>query len=106
MTKIKIYTTIVLVLISVLFLVSIIQIKDQYDEKLYKLDKQIRELKVDNHKLNSDNKKLKSDNAQMGLTIEDLDKQLQGKRKLECDCDCGWLQDFYDEFHEEVGAME
>lgn len=106
MTKIKIYVVLILIALTGLYLGSIFTIKDQYDEKLYKLDKQIRELKVDNHKLNSDNKKLKSDNAQMGLTIEDLDKQLQGKRKLECDCDCGWLQDFYDEFHEEVGAYE
>ena len=95
MTKIKIYTTIVLVLISVLFLVSIIQIKDQYDEKLNKLTKE-------NEKLTKRNHTLEIDITNMQTNISDLNDMVEAKKQV----DCGWLQDFYDEFHEEVGAYE
>ena len=99
MAKIKIYIVIILLALTGLYLGSIFTIKDQYDNKLHKLDEK-------NEQLEKENKKLRFDNGQMGLTIENLDAQLQEKRKLECDCDCKWLRDFYDEFHNEVGALE
>lgn len=99
MTKIKIYMVLTLILISVLFLMSVFEIKDQYDKELNDLNNKNKELKVEN-------KKLKNDTKQMGTTIENLDAELQGKRALECDCDCDWLRSFYDEHAEELGAYE
>lgn len=97
MTKIKIYVWIMLIAISVMFLGVSFTIKDQYDEKLHKQDKEISKLKVEN-------KKLQSTNKQMGITIDELYEEVQGKRATECDC--GWYMDFYYEHAEELGAYE
>ena len=95
MTKIKIYVVIILIALTGLYLGSIFTIKDQYDEKLYKLTKEKEKLIKRNHTL-------ENDISSMGIEIESLNDIIEGNRQA----DCGWLQDFYDEFHEEVGANE
>ena len=90
MTKIKIYVGIMLIAITGMFLGVTFTIKDQYDNKL--------------HELTEENDKLKETNRQMGITIDELYEEVQGKRKVECDC--GFYMDFYYEHAEELGAFE
>lgn len=86
MTKIKIYITLTLMLIAILFIVCLIDISNKYDDELGNLRKE--------------NEKLKKDIRERNLAIESL------LDRVECDCDCDWLRSFYDEFHEQVGAFE
>ena len=97
MTKIKGYVVLIVIVLTGLYIGSIFTIKDQYDNKLHKQDKEISKLKVEN-------KKLQTTNKQMGLTIDSLYDELQEKRAI--DCDCGWYMDFYYEHAEEFGAYE
>lgn len=84
MTKIKIYIAIAFIIICVLYLVSIFEIKDQYDKELNDLRKE--------------NTKLKIDNKKHIRTIESL---LDG-----VECDCGWYEDWYYQTAEGCGANE
>lgn len=99
MTKIKGYIILAFIVITSLFIVCIFEIKDQYDKELTKL-------RLNNKKINHELKRVKKDNKMSALAIESLLEEVQGKRAVECDCDCEWLRNFYDEFHKEVGANE
>ena len=97
MTKIKGYVVIAFLIVCVLYLVSIFEIKDQYD-------KELSDLRLENKKINYELKQKKKDNQTMSLAIESLLDQVNGKRSI--DCDCAWYEDFYYEYMKEVGANE
>lgn len=91
MTKIKGYIILAFIVISILYIVSIHTIKNQYDEELTKLRK-------DNKKQEYQINRLKKDNEEKNIVIESL---LDG-----VECDCGFYEDFYYEHAEELGAYE
>lgn len=97
MTKIKGYIILAFIVITILFIVCIFEIKDQYD-------KELTELKLDNKKISHKLKRVKKDNKMMTASIEYLQQQVDGKRSI--GCDCAWYEDFYYEHMKEVGANE
>lgn len=82
MTKIKAYMILSLIIMTSLYTAGLYQIKNEYKDELKE--------KIE----------LEKDNTFKNRVIEVL---LEDRK---CECDCEWLQSFYDEFHEEVGAYE
>ena len=74
-----------------------------------KYEDEISNLRVENKKLNNENKKLNNENKELNHQITEqinaIDSLLEGN-KAECECDCGWYEDFYYEHAEEFGAYE
>ena len=54
------------------------------------------------NKYENDIAKLQKENKELMTSVESLYTQLNNAY----DCDCGWYEDFYYEWHEEVGAYE
>lgn len=88
-----------IILISGLIVMAFINVSDKD-----KLKKEITDLKNKNSELIIELDRKKKDNQMLGITIESLLDQVEGKKAIECECE--WLQAFYDEYHEEVGAFE
>ena len=86
MTKIKVYMILSLIIMTSLYTVGIYETKKQYQDELNKKTKENIELEKDN----------KFKNRVIEVLLEDRN----------CECDCGFYEDFYDEFHEKVGAFE
>ena len=102
MTKTKGYIILAFIVITILFIVCIFEIKDQYD-------KELTELRLNNKKLSYELKRKKKDNEMMGYIIENLQAQVDGKRSIECDLgiqeyEKGYIIDgYYYELKEHVG---
>lgn len=85
MTKIKIYTLLILIVISCLFASEVYQLEKRHKRNILELETELQ-------------KKQDLIDSQVRMLIDIKDH---------CEkCDCEWLQSFYDEFHEEVGAFE
>lgn len=78
MTKIKIYMVIIFIVLSVLYVASICEIKDQYDEELVTLKEDL------NYYIKELDAK-RTDNRMMGYSMEYLIDQLNGKKSIECE---------------------
>ena len=102
MKKIKGYVISAFIVITILFIVCIFEIKDQYD-------KELTELRLNNKKLSYELKRVKKDNKMSALAIESLLEEVQGKRAVECDFgvqeyENGYIIDgYYYELKEQVG---
>lgn len=102
MKKIKGYIILAFIVITILFIVCIFEIKDQYD-------KELTELRLNNKKLSYELKRKKKDNQMMSLAIESLLDQVNGKKVIECDLgvqeyENGYIIDgYYYELKEQVG---
>lgn len=84
MGRIKGYFILIFIVLAVLYIVSLIEMSNKYDDELAKL-------KIEN-------KKLQHQNTEYKLAVESL---LDG-----VECNCGWYEDFYYEHAEELGAYE
>lgn len=85
-TKNLIYILIMTLMISIPVITTLILSSNHYED-------QINALKLENKKLEYNNKELKN-------SVEILQKEKEEQ------CHCGWYQDFYYEYAEEVGAYE
>lgn len=65
---------------------------------------EIAYLEIENKKLEHDLITKRKDNKFLTYRVEDLEKQVDGKKKIKCDC--SWYEDFYYEHAAEVGAYE
>lgn len=92
MERARDYVLLVFGIMFVFFVSSIFIIRDQYKNNLDDVRK--------------DNEVYKKELEEKNWVIEYLLEEVQGKRAIECDCDCEWLRNFYDEHSEEAGAYE
>lgn len=92
---------IVVVAFGIVLLSLLIVSSDKYEDE-------ISNLRVENKKLNNENKKLNNENKELNHQITEqinaIDSLLENK--VECECDCGWYEDFYYENAEGCGAYE
>lgn len=65
---------------------------------------EIAYLEIENKKLEHALITKRKDNKFLTYRVEDLEKQVDGKKKIKCDC--SWYEDFYYEHAAEVGAYE